>query len=146
MLCIVPLLYYRDISLMYIKTHSSVSAAKKTKEDVWHVSVSFTGTIKLPNLAFHISKTTKLISTKFIYFLPYIHIHTLLHMSKLKKIASAFTEIQYHSFITSLLYTCTCMASCSIWCVKIHSLPWKILFPQDKSWYFHDTSHENSTT
>ena len=81
---------------MYIKTNSSVSAAKKTK-DVWYISVLFTGTIKLPNLAFHISNTTKLISTKFIYFLPYIHIHTLLHMSKLKEIASAFTEIQYHS-------------------------------------------------
>ena len=29
-----------------IKTHSSVSAAKKTKEDVQHTSVLFTGTIK----------------------------------------------------------------------------------------------------
>ena len=56
-----------------IKTHSSVSAAKKTKKDVWHTSVLFTGTAKLPNSAFCISKTTKPISTKFIYFMPYIY-------------------------------------------------------------------------
>ena len=56
-----------------IKTHTSVSVAKKTKENVWHTSVLFTGIVKLPNSAFHISKTTKLISTKFIYFLPYIY-------------------------------------------------------------------------
>ena len=56
-----------------IKTHSSVSAAKITKEDVQHTSVLFTGTIKLLNSAFCISKTTKWISTKFVYFLPYIY-------------------------------------------------------------------------
>ena len=55
------------------ETHNSVSADKKTKEYMWHTSVLFTGTIKLPNSTFHISKTTKLISTKFIYFLPYIY-------------------------------------------------------------------------
>ena len=54
--------------------HSSVSAAKKSKEDVRHISVLFTGTVKFPDSAFCISKTTKLISTKFIYFLPYIYI------------------------------------------------------------------------
>ena len=42
-------------------------------EDMWHTSVLFTGIIKLPNSAFHISKTTKPISTKFIYFLSYIY-------------------------------------------------------------------------
>ena len=56
-----------------IKTHSSVSAAKKTKEDARHTSVLFTGSVKLPNLAFCISKTTKPISTKFTYVLPYIY-------------------------------------------------------------------------
>ena len=56
-----------------IKTHSSVSASKKTKKDMQHTSVLFTGTAKLPNSAFCISKTTKPISTKFIYFLPYIY-------------------------------------------------------------------------
>ena len=56
-----------------IKTHSSVSAAKKTKEDARHTSVLFTGTVKLPNSAFCISKTTISISTKFTYFLPYIY-------------------------------------------------------------------------
>ena len=55
-----------------IRTHSSVSAAKKAK-DAQHTSVLFTGAAKLPNSAFCISKTTKLISTKFIYFLPYIY-------------------------------------------------------------------------
>ena len=62
----------------YIKTHSSVSVAKKTKKDVRHTNVLFTSTAKLPNSAFCISKTTKPISTKFIYFLPYIY--TTLHI------------------------------------------------------------------
>ena len=60
-------------SITSIKTHSSVSAAKKTKKDVWHTSMLFTGTAMLPNSAFCISKTTNPISTKFIYFLPYIY-------------------------------------------------------------------------
>ena len=60
------------IHAIIIKTHNSVSAAKKTKEDVRHTSVLFTGTVKLPNSALCISKTTKPISTKLIYFLPYI--------------------------------------------------------------------------
>ena len=34
-------------------------AAKKTKEDMQHTIVLFPGSIKLPNLAFCISKTTK---------------------------------------------------------------------------------------
>ena len=57
----------------FIKTHSSVSVAKKTKEDARHRSVLFTGIVKLPNSAFCISKTAKSISTKFTYFLPYIY-------------------------------------------------------------------------
>ena len=47
----------------------------------------FTDTVKLLNSAFCISKTTKWISTKFIYFLPYIY--TISHI-KIKKIASVF--------------------------------------------------------
>ena len=67
-----------------------MSAAKKTKEDVRHTSVLFIGTVKLPNSAFCISKTTKPISTKFIYFcLTY----TQLHKSKLKEIALVVLEI-----------------------------------------------------
>ena len=58
------------VSKAYIKTHSSVSVTKKTKEEVWYTSVLFTGSAKLPNLAFYIFKTTKPISNKFIYFLP----------------------------------------------------------------------------
>ena len=77
----------------FIKTHSSVSAAKKTKEDARHTSVLFTGTVKLPNSAFCISKTTLPISTKFTYFLPYIYIHMLLHISNLKDITLVVLEI-----------------------------------------------------
>ena len=58
-----------------IKTHGHVSAAKKMKKDTRHTSVLFTGTIKLPNSAFYISKTT---STQCIYLLPYIY--TTLHL------------------------------------------------------------------
>ena len=75
---------------LYIRAHSSVSVAKKTKEDTRHTGALFTGTIKLPNSAFRISKTTKPISTKFTYFwLTY----TLLNISKLKEVASARLEI-----------------------------------------------------
>ena len=48
-------------------------AAKKTKEDMRHKSVLFTGTVKLPNSAFCISITIKPISTKFIFLLPYTY-------------------------------------------------------------------------
>ena len=72
----------------YFKTHSSVSAAMKPKEDARHTSVLFTGTVKLPNSAFCISKTTKPISTKFTYFLLYIY--TTLH-----------TKIEGNSFSSS---------------------------------------------
>ena len=61
------------VAACVIKTHSSISVAKKTKEDLQHTSVLFTGTIKLPNSAFHISKPTKPISITFIYFMPYIY-------------------------------------------------------------------------
>ena len=71
-----------------IKTHSSVTMAKKTK-DTWHTSVLFTGTVQLPNLAFRISKTTKPIFTKFIYLFS-AYIYTTSHI---KEIASAFLEI-----------------------------------------------------
>ena len=50
-----------------IKTHSSVSEAKKAKK----TCVLFTGTAKLPNSAFCMSKTTKPISTKY----SALHIH-----------------------------------------------------------------------
>ena len=46
---------------------------KQKKTQGTHSSVLFTGTAKLPNLAFCISKTTVPISTKFTYFLPYIY-------------------------------------------------------------------------
>ena len=41
-------------------------------------------------------------------------------------------QVQYCSFITSLLHTCTRMAPRSIWRVKILGLPWKF--------FFHETS------
>ena len=62
-----------------IKTHSSALAAKKTKEDKrYTVCYLLVATVKLKNSVFRISKTTKLISTKFIYFLFYIY--TTLHI------------------------------------------------------------------
>ena len=78
---------YSSKTAYYIKTHSSVSAAKKTKEDMWHTCVLFTGIIKLPNSAFCISNTTKLISAKFKYFN-----FSLLHI-KIEGIVSIFLEI-----------------------------------------------------
>ena len=58
----------------YIKTHSHVSASKKTKKCIAHKCVYMLfSIIKSLNSVFHISKTTEAISTKFIYFLPYIY-------------------------------------------------------------------------
>ena len=37
-------------------------------------------------------------------------------------------DLQYCSFITSLLHACTRMAPRNIWRVKLHGLPWKIFF------------------
>ena len=63
---------YKNIT-MNIKTHSSVSAAKKQKKTCSTQVCYLLGTVKLPNWAFCISKTTTTISTKFTYFLPYIY-------------------------------------------------------------------------
>ena len=57
--------------IIIIKTHVRVSAAKKA---VWHTSVLFTGTAKLPFSTPCISITTGLISMKFTYFIPYIYV------------------------------------------------------------------------
>ena len=48
-------------------------SGQESKKDTWHTSVLFTGTVKLPNSAICISKTTTPISTKIIYFQPYIY-------------------------------------------------------------------------
>ena len=53
-----------------IKTHGSVSAAKKA---VWRTSVLFTGTVNSPFSTSRISITTGLISIKFTYFMPSIY-------------------------------------------------------------------------
>ena len=53
--------------------HTVVCQQPRKKEDVQNTSVLFTGTVNLANSAFCISKTTKPISMKFIYFLPYIY-------------------------------------------------------------------------
>ena len=58
-----------------IKTHSSVSVAKKA---VWRISVLFTGTANSLFSTPHISITTGPISIKFSYFMPsiYVTLHT----------------------------------------------------------------------
>ena len=43
-------------------------------------------------------------------------------------------QLQYRSFITSLLHACTRMVPRSILRVKILGLPWKKFFPRDESW------------
>ena len=53
-----------------IKTHGSVSAAKKA---MWGTSVLFTGTVNSPFSTPRISITTGLISIKFTYFMPSIY-------------------------------------------------------------------------
>ena len=88
-------------------TVASVPADKKTKEDMQHTSVLFTGTIKLPNSAFCISKTTESISTKFIYFLPYTYSYITSHIKILRKSLQHFMRYlflkiaQFSSHISS---------------------------------------------
>ena len=55
-----------------VKTHSSVSVAKKTKEDVTHKCVIY-WYHKVAKFSLLYFQTTKPISNKFIYFLPYIY-------------------------------------------------------------------------
>ena len=57
---------------IYQETRLCVSG-QENENKARHTSVLFTGTIKSPNSAFYISKTTKPISIQFIYFLPYIY-------------------------------------------------------------------------
>ena len=66
--------YMIQIFYTMIKTHGRVSAAK---EDVWHTSVLFTRTTKLPFSTPHISITTEPISIKCTYFMPCLY--TILH-------------------------------------------------------------------
>ena len=68
-----------------------------------HAPLPMTGTVKLPNSAFHISKINKLISAKFLYFLPYIY------TTSLKEVASVFLKIivteNYPIFLTFFFFS-----------------------------------------
>ena len=55
-----------------VTSRHTVVCLRSRKQDTRHTSMLFIGIIKLPNSACCISKTTKLISTKFIYLLLYI--------------------------------------------------------------------------
>ena len=58
------------MSILVIKTHGRVSAAKK---DAQHTSVLFTGTAKTPYSTPHISITSGPIPIKFMYLMPSIY-------------------------------------------------------------------------
>ena len=94
-LCALNSIYLRIAACSYnvllrFKTHSSVSAAKKTKKDMRHTSILFTGTINLLNSTSCISKLpSRFLPNLYIFCLTY----TLLHISKLKEIALALLEI-----------------------------------------------------
>ena len=74
-----------------VTSRHTVVCLRSRKRDARHTSMLFIGIIKLPNSACCISKTAKLISTKFIYLLLYIY--TTLHIKILKEIVSAFLKI-----------------------------------------------------
>ena len=65
-------------TLCILSRHTAVCQRPRKQKKMCSTQVLFTSTTKLPNSAFCISKTTKLIFTKFIYFLPYIY--TTLHI------------------------------------------------------------------
>ena len=75
---------------MSIKTHSSVSVAKKTKEDTRHTSVLLAGTVKLQIQSSISPKLqSRFLSNLYIFCLTY----KLLHMLKLKEIALTLLKI-----------------------------------------------------
>ena len=78
------------LSLYDQSRHTVVCQRPRKQKKTRGTQVSFTGTVKLPNSAFYISKTTILISTKFTYFFL---TYTQLHISKLKEIALVVLEI-----------------------------------------------------
>ena len=83
------------------RTWPSATCTPGLTKDAWLASVLFTSTVKS---AFCIFKTTKSISTQFIYFcLTY----TLLHISKLKEIAVVFLEIFVPKNCPIFLLLCT---------------------------------------
>ena len=55
--------------------HTVVCQRPRKQKKTCGTQVLFTGTVKLPNSAFCISKTTKPISTKFIFFALHIYIY-----------------------------------------------------------------------
>ena len=140
------------------------SPTKEDGQDTWlcisgqenkrrhrHASVLFTGNIKLPNSAFHISKATELISTQLIYFLPYIHTATHIKIEincfsisqdiyswKLPNFLHIFllcTKLQiylrYRSTVTSLMRGCPHMVTRRYSRVKFKKCLWKSSFSRD---------------
>ena len=66
---------------------------------------------------------------------PHSSKHSIMYCMNIVNHIVHIIEVQYRSFITSLLHACTCMAPRSIWRVKILGLPWKKFFPRDESWH-----------
>ena len=94
-----------------------MSAAKETK-DVRHISVLFTSTVKLPNLDFSISKTTKPISNKFIYFLPYIYQRG---FSNWKDVTASFTQHKQSKSYKEAMHAIVTVSSCYKGCTEMLS-------------------------
>ena len=106
-------------------TVTSVSAAKKTKDNMYHTSVLFTGSIRFLNSAFRIFKITTPISNEFIHFLPYIYT-----TSHIKFEINRFSSSQKicSRKLSNFLYTCLLL-----WTkLQIHLSRVKITFS-----YFH---------
>ena len=87
-----------------IKTHSSVSVAKKTKQDVRHTSMLFNGTVKLPNSVFLISKTKKLILPYLYFSALHIHYFTYQNLRKSLKHFLRFVPENCLIFFTSFFF------------------------------------------
>ena len=92
-----------------LESRHTMCQRPRNKKDPQHTSVLlFTGTVKLLNSAFRISKTSKLISTKFIYFLPYIY--TTSHIQIKENPLSTYWDIcswKLPDFLHIFLLLCT---------------------------------------
>ena len=63
----------------------------------------------------------------------------------MERINNEITQLWTHTVLLNYNFISTCVATRGISHVKCQSFPWKILFPCDEMWLFHETRHGIST-
>ena len=93
------------IKMVLIKTHCHVSVAKKVKKDTWHTSVYvvLTGTVKLLNSAFCISKLQSWFLPN-LYMFCFIYLYTTLQIKMEGNCSRLSWNIHYWKLLTFFFY------------------------------------------